>query len=73
MLTLVMSLTMAAQGLTQDGEGYYLIGSLQDWKDFATLVQTTPTANAKMMADIMEVNPDNSPVTVPLVEVFHLD
>jgi L-rhamnose mutarotase len=25
------------------------------------------------MADIMEVNPDNSPVTIPLVEVFHLD
>ena len=25
------------------------------------------------MADIMEVNPDNSPVTVPLREVFHLD
>lgn len=25
------------------------------------------------MADIMEVNPDNSPVTVPLTEVFHLD
>lgn len=26
-----------------------------------------------MMADIMEVNPDNSPVTKPLQEVFHLD
>lgn len=25
------------------------------------------------MADIMETNPDNSPVTVPLAEVFHLD
>lgn len=25
------------------------------------------------MADIMEVNPDNSPVTIPLKEVFHLD
>lgn len=25
------------------------------------------------MADIMEVNPDNSPVTEPLKEVFHLD
>ena len=25
------------------------------------------------MADIMEVNPDNSPVTVPIQEVFHLD
>ena len=26
-----------------------------------------------MMADIMEVNPDNSPVTIPVKEVFHLD
>ena len=25
------------------------------------------------MADIMEVNPDNSPVTIPIQEVFHLD
>ena len=52
MLTLVVSLTMAAQGLTQDGEGYYLIGSVDDWKAFATLVQTTPTAKAKMTTDI---------------------
>jgi L-rhamnose mutarotase len=26
-----------------------------------------------MMADIMEVNSDNSPVTIPIQEVFHLD
>ena len=26
-----------------------------------------------MMADIMEVNPDNSPVTIPIQDVFHLD
>lgn len=38
--------------LQQDGEGYYLLGTAQDWKEFATLVQTTPTANAKMTADI---------------------
>ena len=25
------------------------------------------------MADLMEVNPDHSPVTVPLPEMFHLD
>lgn len=25
------------------------------------------------MADIMEVNPDNSPVCIPLQEVFHMD
>jgi L-rhamnose mutarotase len=27
----------------------------------------------KYMADIMETNPDNSPITVSLEEVFHLD
>lgn len=26
-----------------------------------------------MMADIMEVNPDNSPITIPLYEMFHMD
>lgn len=38
--------------LDQDNEGYYLLGSLQDWKEFATLVETTSTANARMTADI---------------------
>ncbi len=69
MLTLVMSLTMAAQGLTQDGEGYYLIGSLQDWKDFATLVQTTPTANAKMTADI-DLGDDQTVATSTFKGIF---
>ena len=27
----------------------------------------------KYMSDIMDTNPDNSPVSIPLVEVFHLD
>lgn len=27
----------------------------------------------KYMADIMETNPDNSPVTIPLEPVFHMD
>ncbi len=26
-----------------------------------------------MMADIMDVNPDNSPVSIPLKEMFHMD
>ena len=50
-LALLMVVT-SARALTQDGSGNYLIGSVQDWKDFATLVQTTPTANAKMIADV---------------------
>lgn len=48
---LLMGVT-SAKALEQDGAGNYLIGSVQDWKEFATLVQTTPTANAKMTADI---------------------
>lgn len=38
--------------LQQDGEGNYLLGSVNDWKLFAKLVETTPAANAKMTADI---------------------
>ena len=38
--------------LKQDSEGYYLIGSVQDWQNFAAIVETTPTANAKMIADV---------------------
>ena len=38
--------------LEKDDDGYYLLGSLQDWKDFASIVQETPSANARMTADI---------------------
>jgi hypothetical protein len=45
--------TLAYKGLQQDADdNYYLIGSLFDWQEFADLVKTTPTANAKMTADI---------------------
>ena len=33
-------------------DGYYLIGSEQEWLNFASLIQTIPTANARMTADI---------------------
>ena len=36
-----------------------ILFALQKWWDY--------------MADIMEVNPDNSPVSIPLPEVFHMD
>ena len=42
----------AYEDIQQDGDGYYLLSSVQDWQDFATLVETTPNANAKMTADI---------------------
>ena len=38
--------------LEQDADGYYLLGSVQNWKDFAKLVKKTPNVNAKMTADI---------------------
>ena len=51
--------------LNQANDGYYLIGSEQEWRNFATLVLTTPTANARMTADIsvttMVGNSDSSP------------
>ena len=45
---------LVRSSLDQDNEGYYLIGSVQDWKDFAAIVNsgTNPAANAKMTADI---------------------
>ncbi len=38
--------------LNQANDGYYLIGSEQEWRNFAALILTTPTAKAKMTADI---------------------
>ena len=38
--------------LAQDDDGYYLLGSADDWKAFATLASRNPAANAKMTADI---------------------
>ena len=43
---------MTAAALDKDSHGYYILGSANDWRDFATLVQTTPQVNAKMTADI---------------------
>ena len=51
-ILLVAAFSATAWALATDADGYYLIGSVQDWKDFAALVETTPTANAKMTADI---------------------
>ncbi len=51
-LLVLLGCSAGAWAIEQDSDGYYLIGSVQDWKDFAALVQTTPTANAKMVADV---------------------
>ena len=52
LLTLILSISSGAWAIEQDTDGYYLIGSVQDWQNFAALVETTPTANVKMTADI---------------------
>ena len=51
--------------------GYIEIENEELWKK-----QADDPINRKwwdFMADIMETNPDNSPVSVPLSPVFHLD
>jgi hypothetical protein len=51
MLTLLCCCT-GTWALDRDTENYYILSSLQDWQDFASLVQTVPTINARMIADI---------------------
>ena len=38
--------------IQRDEDGYWLIGSVQDWKDFADFIKISPNINAKMTADI---------------------
>ena len=52
LLLLIAGFTTGAWALSKDTGGYYLIGSVQDWQDFAALVETTPDANARMTGDI---------------------
>lgn len=58
LLSLFLCFASGAWAIETDGDGYNLLSSVQDWQDFATLVETTPNANAKMTADIF-----NHPVT----------
>ena len=51
-LLVLFGYTAGAWAIEQDSDGYYLIGSVQDWKDFATVVATTNNANAKMIGDV---------------------
>lgn len=53
-ILLVVAFSVSTWALDKDADGYYLIGSVQDWKDFAALVNngTEPAAKAKMTADI---------------------
>ena len=51
-LLVLFGYTAGAWAIEQDSDGYYLIGSVQDWEDFAELIKTTPKANARMIADV---------------------
>ena len=53
-LLVLFGYTSGAWAIEQDSDGYYLIGSVQDWKNFAELVNsgTNTAANAKMVADV---------------------
>ena len=52
LLIVFLGCSAGTWAIEQDSEGYYLIGSVQDWKDFAAIVETTNDANAKMIADV---------------------
>lgn len=52
LLFVLLGYTTGAWAIEQDSDGYYLIGSVQDWKDFAAVVATTNNANAKMIGDV---------------------
>ena len=52
-LIVLLGCTAGAWAIEQDSDGYYLIGSVQDWQDFAALVNGgTTDINARMIADI---------------------
>ena len=51
-LLVLLGCSAGAWAIEQDTDEYYLICSVQDWKDFAAVVATTNDAKAKMIADI---------------------
>ena len=54
LLFVLLGYTAGAWAIEQDSDGYYLIGSVQDWKDFANIVQNANqgAVNARMTANI---------------------
>ena len=53
LLIVALFASISMWAIEQDSEGYYLIGSAQDWDDFAAIVNNTnQSANAKMTADV---------------------
>lgn len=53
LLLMTLLASLSAWAIEQDSDGYYLIGSVADWDEFAAIVYNTDqSANAKMTADI---------------------
>lgn len=52
LLIVALFASLSVWAIEQDSEGYYLIGSAEDWDAFAAIINETPTANAKMTADV---------------------
>lgn len=52
LLALMIMFSAVANAIEQDSEGYYLIGSVADWRAFSEIVQTNNSANARMTADV---------------------
>ena len=66
LMTLLALITFTGSwAIEQDADGYYLIGSVQDWKDFSALVQSTPAINARMTADI-DLGDDQTVIGSPI-------
>ena len=65
MLVAMFMMVTSVKALSTDGEGNYLIGSVQDWKDFAAITNADATgagANAVMTADI-DLGTDQTNIT----------
>ena len=71
MTLLTLVIFTGAWAIEQDTDGYYLIGSVQDWDDFAAIVNngTNTAANAKMIADV-DLGDDQTYIAPNWVGVF---
>ena len=70
-LFVLFGYTTGAWAIEQDSDGYYLIGSVQDWKDFASLVlNTNQGANARMTANI-DLGDDQTHIGSSVISRYH--
>ena len=70
-LLVLFGYTSGAWAIEQDSDGYYLIGSVQDWKDFASLVlNTNQGANARMTANI-DLGDDQTHIGSSVISRYH--